>query len=76
MAKTTGEKLKELRVAKKLSQREIAEMLKKTTGFISHVELNRHNFSVPDLIKIAKFYGVSLDYLTSDDQVDGGVIES
>ncbi|MCS0824617.1 helix-turn-helix domain-containing protein [Cytobacillus firmus] len=59
-----GTKLRALRLKQKLSQREVA----KTTGLsrftISCLERNKHFPHRKNLLKLAKFYGVSVKELT------------
>lgn len=69
-----AERLKLLRTQKKIGQKELAGYLRCSTGTVSNYE---HGVHLPDLItlvKMAAFYGVSVDYLlgTTDcpDSVD------
>lgn len=62
-----GEKLRKLRIARKLSQEQLADELRVSRQAISKWELGE---SIPDtenLISLSKFYGVSLDYLLLDE---------
>ncbi|CUO37688.1 helix-turn-helix transcriptional regulator [Turicibacter bilis] len=58
-----GEKLRRLRIARQLSQEQLADKLQVSRQTISKWELGE---SIPDtenLILLSKFYGVSIDYL-------------
>lgn len=58
-----GERLKQLRKAKKLRQSKIAELLQITTENYSKIENGKIMITVDKLVKVAGFYRVSLDYL-------------
>ena len=57
------ENLKELRKEKNLSQFDLSEKTKITRATISNWEQGRCEPSIDDLIKLAKFFAVSIDYL-------------
>lgn len=56
-------KLKELREAKHESQQKLAIMLNVSQSMISRYELNQATPDVGILMKLAKHYNVSVDYL-------------
>lgn len=56
-------KLKECRVAKKLSQTQIAELLGIDQRVYSTYETGKREIPLHHFITLAKFYKVSLDYL-------------
>lgn len=58
-----GIKIKELRLDKGLSQKQLAEMLQTTQRNISKYELETLDLSTEFIIKICKFFEVSADYL-------------
>lgn len=58
-----GERLKTLREEKKLTQQEVAEKLGISRGRYSQYELNSRLPDYDLLIKIADFFGVTVDYL-------------
>lgn len=58
-----GQRLKLLRSEKGLTQREMAEMLKKTGRHYQDMESGKINVPGLTLIKLADFFDVSLDYL-------------
>jgi transcriptional regulator with XRE-family HTH domain len=67
---TFGEKLRQLRKRKKLTQEQMAELIEIHE---SHVGRYEKDFSSPTaqvLIRIAKLFNVSTDYLLFDDQND------
>ncbi len=61
--KNYTERLRELREDKDLSQREIAELLNCTQTAYGKWENGKRDIKIGDLIKLAKFYNVSLDYI-------------
>ena len=58
-----GNKLKELRTSKNLTQEEIANLLNVAQGSYSNYEKNKREPDYETLKKIATFYKVSIDYL-------------
>lgn len=60
---TFGEKIKDLRKDKGLTQREVAKILSVTISTLSHWECDYQEPSFKDLATICKFYNVSADYL-------------
>lgn len=67
MKKTLGEKIKELRMQKMYSQREIAKELGVSPAIISYIENDEKIPSIPLLKRLANFFKVSLDYLLKDE---------
>ena len=63
MENNFGEVLKELRLEKKLSQKELAKQIGVGKSIISSWELGQNQPTLPNLVAIAKFFGVSIDYL-------------
>ena len=61
--KIVGEKLKELRLEKGLSQNDLAELLKITRVAYGRYENNIRDVSLETLCKLADFYKVTTDYL-------------
>lgn len=63
-----GEKLRTLRQQRGLTMRELADALDlRSHGFIGDLEAGRKHPSLEFTIKIADFFGVSLDQLARDD---------
>jgi transcriptional regulator with XRE-family HTH domain len=56
-------KLKELRDENNISQKEIADFLKVKQNTYSQYETGKRQLSIDTLIKLAKFYKVSTDYI-------------
>lgn len=58
-----GDRLKELRCLRGLTQRELANVLGVTDGAVTLWESNARMPSIPLLVQIADYFGVSVDYL-------------
>ena len=58
------ERLRDLREDNDLSQSQIAELLETSTSKISDYENGNTMMRIDKYIKLARFYNVSLDYLT------------
>ena len=63
---TFGEKLKAERVKKGVTETEVARALGVTQGAISQFENGIKNPSTGVLVALAKYYGVSIDYLVGN----------
>jgi transcriptional regulator with XRE-family HTH domain len=61
--KTTGARLKAIRLSLGLSQEDIAELLETSKSYISLVETDKSKLSVENLIKLLLNYGINLNYL-------------
>lgn len=61
--KSLGEKIRELRIAKKMSQKDLAEKIGIAKSVISFYESNDRCPSYPVLKEIAKIFNVTTDYL-------------
>lgn len=61
--KVFSKKLKELRLEKELSQRELAEILKTNNSSVCDWERERSQPDLETLVDIAKYFNVSTDYL-------------
>lgn len=68
--KTFGEKIKELRSERGLTQKQVAETLSVTISTLSHWECNYQEPSFKDLAAICKFYNVTADYLIGLKNID------
>lgn len=66
-----GEKVRALREARGLSQIQLAELLGVTKGMISAYETSVRMPSYKVLIRIARLFGVSTDYLLGLECKDG-----
>ncbi|ALS27853.1 Xre family transcriptional regulator [Paenibacillus sp. 32O-W] len=60
---TMGERLKELRLKRNLSQEEVARQIGITRSAYSHYEINNRQPVYETLIKLSDFFGVSVDYM-------------
>ena len=58
-----GDLLSELRRDKKMTQDDLAKVLFVSPGTISNYENNIHSPDVPKLIQMAKYFGVTTDYI-------------
>ena len=56
-------RLLELRIEKGLSQAKLAQQLQVSYAVVCYWETNRSEPTAPNLVKIADFFGVSVDYL-------------
>jgi len=62
-----GQRLKELRKAKKLTQKELAGLLKMTDRNYQRLEYGKINVSATVLVFLADFFHVTTDYLLGRD---------
>jgi len=58
-----GERLRELRLRRKISQEEVARNIGITRSAYSHYEINNRQPVYDTLIKLAVYFDVSLDYI-------------
>ena len=58
-----AKRLRELRKEKKLTQKQMADHLQCSLRAYQYYESAAHYPEIPDLIKLADFFGVSTDYL-------------
>ena len=61
--KASGARIRELRIAKNLTQDDLAEHMNVSHGFISLIESGKRGCSVDVLIALSNLFGVSIDYL-------------
>lgn len=61
-----GERIKELRISRGLTQNDIARMMHVTPGYISNIENGRTSMSLRMLIYFAKAMEMSLDTLVAN----------
>ena len=57
------ERIRNLRIDRNLSQREVAALLNVRQNTYSQYEIGVLNYPVDVLIKLARFYGTGVDYL-------------
>ena len=58
-----GDKLRELRIDKDLTQTSVANILKTTQSYYSEYELGKRPIPIQHIITLCLFYGVSADYI-------------
>lgn len=63
LMQTIGERLREIRLEKGLSQKEASDKLHITPAMISSYEKGAKNPSIATVYQLADFYGVSIDWL-------------
>jgi transcriptional regulator with XRE-family HTH domain len=66
-----GERIAELRKAKKLSQQKFSYEAEIERSYLTHVEKGRKNISIDTLIKITDALGISLREFFNDDAFSG-----
>ena len=65
---TTGRILTELRKEKEIGQKELAVYLNVSVGTVSNYENDVHSPDLSTLCKLADFFGVSVNYLLTEDE--------
>jgi len=60
---SVGDRIRELREKRKMTQEQLAKAADISKGFLSDVENNNRNISSQGLLKIANSLGASVDYL-------------
>lgn len=63
-----GDKIKSLRKEKRVTQQELADKIEVSQSTIGMIESGKKTGSPQTLIKLAEFFGVTVDYLLSDDK--------
>jgi transcriptional regulator with XRE-family HTH domain len=68
-----GEKLRTLRVQHGISQRELGRQLGIASSYMSYIENGTIKPNIPYILKIADYFGVSVDALVLDElELDDG----
>lgn len=67
---TLGEKLKQLRLNKNISQKDLAEHFKIARSTWSQYETNQREPNIAMLLKISDYFNISLDELLKDKTLD------
>lgn len=57
------DRIRNLRIDNDIKQKEIAKVINKSQQGYAHIENRKAKLSVEDLIKLAQYYNVSLDYI-------------
>lgn len=65
-----GRKIKEIRLAKGLTQEYVAAIADVNTSHISNIENNRVNISLPTLIYVCNALNTTIDYILADEYND------
>jgi len=63
ISKKLGENLRKIRLKKKMSQGDIAKILKVDRGYISKIENGKKNLTLKTVVKLAKVLSISPDQL-------------
>lgn len=58
-----GERIRNLREDKDLTQNELGEQVNMIQRKISYIERGKYEPSIDDIVSLCKFFNVSLDYL-------------
>ena len=69
MSNNIGEKMKNLRINRKMSQNDVAEAMGISRQYVSRWESGERNINADQLVQYAKIMGVTLDYF-SDSPVE------
>lgn len=68
MDHTIGEKMKQIRLARNMTQDEIGTAMGVSAQYISRWESGERNINATQLIEYAKIVGVTLDFFNEDNQ--------
>ena len=68
--KEIGERLREIRIEKGLTQEYIANMADVNTSHISNIENNRVRISLPTLVHVCNAMNITVDYVLSNEYTD------
>lgn len=72
---TTGDRIREIREKRKMTQDQLAEAAEISKGFLSDVENNKRNISSQGLLRIANSLGASVEYLLRGETKESAVQE-
>ena len=61
---TFGERLKQLRIERNITQRELANHLGIATNAYQNYEYDKRDMNIKSLTELADYFDVSIDYLT------------
>jgi len=67
---TTGDRIREIREKREMTQEQLAKMADISKGFLSDVENNKRNIGSQGLLRIANCLGASIDYLLRGEAKD------
>jgi Predicted transcriptional regulators len=61
----TGNRIRELREREKMTQTDLADAISCTLGHVGRCERGVEGFSIDNLLQIAEYFDVSIDYLVA-----------
>ncbi len=64
---TFGQKLRELRLERNLTQPELAKLMGVSNGMISFLETDKYEPTASNIVKAAKIFNVTTDYLLGNE---------
>jgi transcriptional regulator with XRE-family HTH domain len=70
---STGERIREIREKRGISQDQLARETDLSKGFLSDVENSKANISSQNLLRIANFLGASIDYLMRGETLESSM---
>ena len=73
---TTGDRIRELREKRKMTQDKLAEAAKISKGFLSDVENNKRDIGSQAILRLANSLGASVDYLLRGEVKESPEIEA
>lgn len=70
---TIGDRIKDIRTKKSMTQEQLCEKAHISKGFLSDVENNKRNIGSQKLLEIANSLGASVDYLLKGESIEYSV---
>jgi transcriptional regulator with XRE-family HTH domain len=70
---TTGERIREVREKRSMTQDQVASQAKISKSFLSEIENNKRNVSSQALLRIANILGASVDYLLTGESKESAL---
>ena len=68
-SKKTGERIRDLRKQKKMTQEQLAAVFKTESSVICKIETGKQTISIDYVVDIASYFEVSIDYLINGENV-------
>jgi len=65
MIKNLSTRVKELRIANNLTQKDLARHIGISESMVQSIECGRRNTSINTVVEMANFFNVSIDYLVA-----------
>ena len=72
--KEVGDRIRQARLKKGISQAQLAEIIDKTPPYVSNIEMGKQNMSIIVLYKIVKALDVSADWILAHDTPETAAI--